>query len=169
MTNKKEPVKSSAPGELNALLGKGSEFEGKLVFEGTVRVDGRFKGEIISEGTLMLGDNAQFEGEIRVKRAIVSGELTGDIHAENRLELHAPARVKGNITTANLVVQEGVRFDGNCQMTSAGNLKKEPGAVERPAHLPGRESILRADSDDDISEQTDEISGQRLPGQKEEE
>jgi cytoskeletal protein CcmA (bactofilin family) len=133
MPNKREPVKSSSPGELNALLGQGSEFEGKLVFEGAVRIDGKFKGEILSDGTLMLGEHAEFEGEIKVNRAVVSGEVNGNIHAKSRLELHAPAKVTGNLVTSALVVQEGVAFDGNCQMT-------------RPAEIKGRpeESILRS-------------------------
>ncbi len=143
----KETPRSSSSGELNALLGKGSEFEGKLVFEGTVRVDGRFKGEIISEGTLMLGDNAQFEGEIRVGRAVISGEVKGDVKAKTRLELHAPARITGNIVTSSLVVQEGVLFDGNCHMT------KEAGSRERPAVTSPAVTAPAATADDEKTEQ----------------
>ena len=147
MANKKEkePVRGPQTGELNALLGKGSEFEGKLVFEGTVRLDGKFKGEILSEGTLMLGDNAQFEGEIRVKRAVVSGQVNGNIHAESRLELHAPAKVKGNIVTSNLIVQEGVTFDGNCQMGKGATPKDQ-----RPSVSAVNKTEQAGDKDKDI-------------------
>ena len=57
---------SQKPGEINALLGKGSEFEGKLLFEGTVRIDGKFKGEIKSSDTLIVGEGAKVEAEISV-------------------------------------------------------------------------------------------------------
>jgi len=133
----KEAVKSPSPGELNALLGQGSEFEGKLVFEGAVRIDGRFKGEILSEGTLMLGEHAEFEGEIKVNQAVVSGEVNGNIHAKSRLELHAPARVTGNLVTSTLVVQEGVAFDGNCQMTKQVKTKGKSDESGKPVSVLG--------------------------------
>ena len=102
--------------EVNALLGRGSEFEGKLSFEGTVRIDGRFIGEIHSEDTLIVGENALVTAEIRVKNVIVYGEVIGNIFSGTCVELHAPARVKGNITTPNLQADKGVVFDGNVKM-----------------------------------------------------
>ena len=102
--------------EVNALLGRGSEFEGKLSFEGTVRIDGRFIGEIHSEDTLIVGENALVTAEIRVKNVIVYGEVIGNIYSGTCVELHAPARVKGNIATPNLQADKGVMFDGNVKM-----------------------------------------------------
>jgi cytoskeletal protein CcmA (bactofilin family) len=102
--------------EVNALLGRGSEFEGKRSFEGTVRIDGRFIGEIHSEDTLIVGENALVTAEIRVKNVIVYGEVIGNIYSGTCVELHAPARVKGNIATPNLQADKGVMFDGNVKM-----------------------------------------------------
>ena len=53
-----QAVPSPDDGQIATLLGRGSEFSGKLTFEGTVRIDGRFSGEIFSEGTLVVGDSA---------------------------------------------------------------------------------------------------------------
>jgi len=113
--------------EVNALLGRGSEFEGKLTFEGTVRIDGKFTGEVFSEDTLIIGEGARVKAEISVSTVIIYGDVIGNIHATNSVELHAPARLKGNISAPALVVEQGVIFDGNCQMSS-GNAKrrKEP-------------------------------------------
>lgn len=102
--------------EVNALLGKGSEFDGKLTFEGTVRIDGRFKGEIFSEDTLIIGENAYVEAEIRVATVVVYGDVVGNIHSLHCVELHAPAKLRGNITTPNLQADKGVIFDGNVKM-----------------------------------------------------
>ena len=102
--------------EVNALLGKGSEFEGKLTFEGTVRIDGRFKGEIFSEDTLIIGENAYVEAEVHVATVVVYGDVVGNIHSMNCVELHAPAKLRGNITTPNLQADKGVIFDGNVKM-----------------------------------------------------
>ncbi|RLB44353.1 MAG: polymer-forming cytoskeletal protein [Deltaproteobacteria bacterium] len=104
--------------EMNAFLGEGTEFEGKLSFTGSVRLDGRFKGEIFSEGTLVVGDSAFIEGEIEVSEIIVSGEIKGSITASKRIEIHAPGKVFGNIQSPVVVIDEGVIFEGNCKMRS---------------------------------------------------
>ena len=111
------PARSSTPGELNALLGRGSEFDGKLTFEGTVRIDGTFSGEISTSDTLIVGDGAKVSAEITCGTLIVHGEITGNINATVAVELHKPARVKGDVTTPALVVERGVFFQGNSKMT----------------------------------------------------
>lgn len=102
--------------ELNAFLGRGCEYEGKLTFEGTVRIDGRFTGEVFSNDVLVIGQGAEIHAEIDVAVVIVSGNVKGNITARNRVELHAPARLIGNIVAPVLIVEEGVFFEGNCKM-----------------------------------------------------
>ncbi len=80
--------------EINTLLGKGSEFEGKLTFEGTVRVDGKISGEIFSDDVLVVGEGASVSAEIDVGVIIVEGSVTGNIRAKRAVELHAPAPKK---------------------------------------------------------------------------
>ncbi|RJO66270.1 MAG: polymer-forming cytoskeletal protein [Myxococcales bacterium] len=103
--------------EINALLGKGSEFEGKLTFEGTVRIDGRFVGEIVSEDTLIVGEGAEVEAEIKVNRVVIYGNVKGNVIAPASVNLHAPARLLGSIATRSLTIAEGVIFEGSCHMT----------------------------------------------------
>src|ERR1051325_3671770 len=111
------PAQSERPqGEITTLLGRGSEFEGKLTFEGTVRVDGKLAGEIFSEDVLVVGEGAQVSAETAGGVIIVEGNVTGNIRAKRAVELHAPARVKGNIETPSLYVDKGVMFEGNCKM-----------------------------------------------------
>ena len=115
------PTASRPHGELNALLGKGSQFEGKLLFEGTVRIDGKFSGEIISTDTLIVGEGAEVKATIRVGTLTCLGDYQGDATASKAIELKAPAKVRGNLTTASIVVERGVFFDGNCKMDTGGN------------------------------------------------
>ncbi|MEJ2023643.1 MAG: polymer-forming cytoskeletal protein [Deltaproteobacteria bacterium] len=105
--------------QINAFLGKDTEFEGKLSFTGAVRLDGRFKGEILTEGTLIVGETALIEADIRVARIIVSGEIRGNIVAGERIEIKAPAKVFGNIQSPTVIIEEGVVFEGNCKMKVA--------------------------------------------------
>ena len=104
--------------EINAFLGKDTEFEGKLSFRGAVRIDGHFKGEILTKGTLIVGESAVMESEIRVSHIIISGEIRGNIIANDRIEIHAPGKVFGNIQAPTVILEEGVVFDGNCKMQS---------------------------------------------------
>src|SRR5258706_16435085 len=93
------PHRSEAVGEINTLLGRGSEFEGKLTFEGTVRIDGKLSGEIFSDDVLVVGEGAEVHAEIDIGVIIVEGNVTGNVRAKKAVELHAPAKFKGNIET----------------------------------------------------------------------
>jgi len=102
--------------EINAFLGKDTEFEGKLSFKGAVRIDGHFTGEIFTEGTLIVGESAIIRSDIHVSHIIISGEIRGNIIADNRIEIHAPGKVFGNIQSPAVIIEEGVIFEGNCRM-----------------------------------------------------
>ena len=108
--------------EINAFLGRDTEFEGKFSFTGAVRVDGKISGEIFSNGTLIVGESAVINSQIRVADIIISGEVHGDIFAERKIEITVPGKLFGNIKTPKLVLEEGVIFEGNCKMK---DLKEE--------------------------------------------
>ncbi|MDB4991592.1 MAG: hypothetical protein JWN04_6770 [Myxococcaceae bacterium] len=105
--------------ELVALLGEGAEFEGKLIFEGRARIDGKFRGDIVSDGTLVIGDRAEVEASISVGVLIVlGGTVRGDVRAQRTVELHAPAKVFGNITAPQLMIDRGVVFEGQSRLSA---------------------------------------------------
>lgn len=111
---------SSSQTELNALLGRGSSFEGKLTFEGTVRIDGRFKGQIVASDTLIVGEEGVVEGEITVGEIISSGSIKGTIRASRAAEFLAPGKVEAELFTASLRIERGVSFDGEIHMKLTG-------------------------------------------------
>src|SRR5262245_35019408 len=98
--------------EITTLLGKGSEFEGKLSFEGTVRVDGKRSGEIFTDDMLVIGEGVEVNAEINVGSIVIEGTVYGNIHAKRSVEIHTPGRVKGNIVTPSLYIEKGVVFEG---------------------------------------------------------
>ena len=100
-------------------LGRDTKFEGKLRFEGSIRIDGYLKGEIEADGNLIIGDDALIEGDIHVSYASISGEVHGNIAADQRVDLQAPAKVFGNIQAPAVVIGEGVIFEGNTKMYQA--------------------------------------------------
>jgi cytoskeletal protein CcmA (bactofilin family) len=115
---------STGSGDLNALLGRGSEFDGKLTFEGTVRIDGKFTGSINTGDVLVVGEGAKISAEIICGTIIVHGEVNGNIKAKTAIELHHPAKVRGNIETPSLMIEKGVLFEGQSKME---NLEKGGG------------------------------------------
>jgi cytoskeletal protein CcmA (bactofilin family) len=110
----------SSVGEIQALLGRGTAYEGKLTFEGRVRIDGHFKGEVFSDGVLIVGDGAEVEGDVEVGTLIVrGGVLRGAVKAQKLVEIHAPGQVHGDIDTPQLFIDRGVVFEGRCVMPNA--------------------------------------------------
>ena len=102
--------------EITAFLGKGTEFKGVLSFEGTIRVDGKVEGEVISKDTLIAGDGAFLQGEITVGTLISSGKVVGNINAAQKVHVIAPANIEGNVKTPKLIIEDGVIFNGKCEM-----------------------------------------------------
>jgi cytoskeletal protein CcmA (bactofilin family) len=102
--------------KISTFLGGGTELEGELKLLGTLRLDGDFKGKISGEGTLIVGEGAKIESDIRVSRILNSGEIQGNVIANERIEIHAPGKIIGSIQTPVLVIDEGAIIEGNCWM-----------------------------------------------------
>lgn len=109
------------PTEINALLGRGTHFEGKLHFDGRVRIDGSFRGEIEGQDVLVIGDGACVVGEILVSTCIVTGgDVQANIRAHDAIELYPPAKVTGALHAPAIFIDRGVVFDGTCKMAPLG-------------------------------------------------
>ena len=108
----------STHANLSGVLEKGCEFEGKLCFQGTLRIGGIFRGEIYTPDVLVVGDGARVSGEIDAGVVIINGEVNANVKARQRVEIHAPAIFRGNIITPSLQVDEGVIFEGSSKMVN---------------------------------------------------
>ena len=140
------------PGGIDAFLGKGTRVTGKLVFEGTGRIEGQVEGEISAQETLTIGEGALVKATISGATIIIEGRVTGDVTAHHRVELRASSRVQGNITAPSLIVHEGAFFEGQCSMTGAEStaLREKPEAMaafnqaRRPRDLPAPAAAVAA-------------------------
>jgi cytoskeletal protein CcmA (bactofilin family) len=132
-STKRDPIPSS-PGDL--LLGDGAEFEGKLKFAGTVRIDARFTGSITTNDVLVLGERSKVAADITCGTVIVFGEVTGNIKASQLVELRETARVKGDIETPAILIDRGVVFQGSSRMPDPA-AKAEPAAARNGAARAG--------------------------------
>lgn len=118
--------------EINTLLGKGSRFEGKLTFEGTVRIDGELTGEVFSDDILVVGEGGLLKADVEIGSLVIEGSVEGNIHAKRSVEIHSPGQVRGNIVTPSLFIDRGVVFEGNCQMYDDSSPGEQQGIVAAP-------------------------------------
>ncbi len=102
--------------EINAFLGAGTVYEGKLTFQGAVRVDGHFSGEITSDGALIAGKDSVMKGTLMVGELILSGVFEGEVQAKRRVTVHKGGMLTGTIVSPALVVEEGATLDGGIFM-----------------------------------------------------
>lgn len=110
-------AKSHSPGRtIKAFLGPGCTFEGRVVFDEMMRIDGIFNGDILSNDTLVIGETACVHAELEVDELVVSGRVKGDVRARKRVEIRSPAVVNGNITAPSVSIEDGVIFNGQVEM-----------------------------------------------------
>jgi len=114
---------------LNAFLGVGTEYKGKLDFEGTVRIDGNFEGEISTEGQLILGRKAIISGTVTVGKLTSCGEIKGDVRVKEEAVFEKTSVLCGSLVTPVLVVEQGAVIDGAVAMTKDKVVPVKPKVV----------------------------------------
>lgn len=114
--------------KLEAFLGKGSKVVGNLTFTGPVELDGHVEGEINAQDRITVGESAVINARIIGGEVIVKGTVNGDISASKRLSLKRPAKIIGNISSANLSIEEGVVFEGKCMMGNSTSVSRSEGS-----------------------------------------
>jgi len=120
----KEVESTGAQGSLNSILGQGCRVKGDIELQGTIRIDGKFEGQIKCPETLIIGKSGEVRADCTVKNAVIGGKLMGNIVASNKIELQTGSHVEGDIQTSRLVIDEGVFFEGTCKM--GAHAKPEP-------------------------------------------
>jgi cytoskeletal protein CcmA (bactofilin family) len=123
--------KKGKSGDLTAFIDEGSEIEGKCSFGGTVMLNGTVRGEIVSTDTVIIGEKGVAHASVRAATIVISGQVVGNLVATRRLELRDAARVVGDIETPVVVMEEGVLFQGHCQMIPDGAAAAAEAAAPR--------------------------------------
>ena len=119
-----KPINLDQPGEIIAFVGEGVTFKGTIRYKGTVRIDGRVDGEIHTDGVLIIGEKAVISAKVEAGAIICQGHITGDIIAQDKVKLISPAVFEGSVKAPSLSMDEGVLFNGTCQMQKNGEPQK---------------------------------------------
>ncbi|MDY6906059.1 MAG: polymer-forming cytoskeletal protein [Thermodesulfobacteriota bacterium] len=110
-------AKTKRSESITTFLGSDASVEGTIQFDGTIRLDGRVSGKIVSNGgTVIIGEKAVIDGDIAVGVAIIMGRVKGMIDAADRIEVYPPADIEGDIHAPVISIDAGVKFNGNCAM-----------------------------------------------------
>ncbi len=108
--------KKEVPQEVMTFFGGGAHYEGVLTFEGTARIDGEVEGEIITQGTLIVGESGVVKSEVTAGTVVVGGRVNGNIHASKKIQLLSKCVVTGSLTTHTIVIEDGAFLNGICEM-----------------------------------------------------
>src|SRR3989475_12660563 len=98
MFGKKRTKPAGKPSDLTAFIDEGSEIEGKYTFTGTVVLNGRFRGEIVSNDTLIVGEKGVITAAIRAGVVLINGEVVRNVLASQRVEIRGPARAFAGVS-----------------------------------------------------------------------
>ena len=135
MMKKLAIIKIEEKAGFHDFIGDGTDFEGTLKCEGDIRIDGQFKGELHVSGTLTVGADAIIQADIYAPHIAIAGNIHGNIFAEEKLEILAPAKVLGRIVAPTLLIDDGAIFEGSCQMSRDKDFEERGLALVKPDAL----------------------------------
>ena len=103
---------------INSIIGEGTRFNGELVLDGLLRIDGDFSGSIETTGKVLVGKTGRAECNIIAGTVVVGGAVRGNIFSSGKVVILSTGMVIGNIQAPRLVVEEGVLLHGNCRIVT---------------------------------------------------
>ena len=108
---------------IKAYLGSDALFRGTLTFDGTVRIDGKFEGQVDTNDTLVIGETGDMKADVNVGTLVCKGKLNGAVVASKKIEMHPASKITGNIQTPALSIELGAVLDGHLNMTERESKK----------------------------------------------
>ena len=128
-------IKGLAAEDLNGFLDEGTEFSGELRFRDVMRVDGRIKGRIVSDNTLIIGETGQVDAEIDCGVVSIRGKVTGQVHGRSASSCSRAAASRRPSSSPKLVIEDGAFFQGDCRMGEPPEAPPRPGGSESRAQM----------------------------------
>ena len=119
--------------DVHTILGPESAFEGKLTFKGAVHIAGQFNGEIRTDDRLVIGQGARVQAQVEVGSIVINGEVIGDVVAKHGVEIHKPGKLQGTVVTPQLMIENGVIFEGTCKMKEAAHVGQKVTLLKDPS------------------------------------
>ncbi len=109
-------VKNESFGKVSGFIDKDTEIIGDIRFKDSFRIDGKFKGKILSGSSLIIGETGDVEADIEAGSISINGKVKGTLNATELIEIFSQGRVIGKMVAPKLIIEEGAFFQGSCQM-----------------------------------------------------
>jgi cytoskeletal protein CcmA (bactofilin family) len=119
-------------GSVASIIAEGCSFNGTINVTGGIRIDGQFEGKVVVTETFVVGKSGKVRAEVETKLATIAGTMNGEVNAKEGVKLQSGSHFEGNIYTKNLVIEEGVYFDGGCWRSREGRPKQAASPAPRP-------------------------------------
>ncbi len=124
-------VKNESFGKVSGFIDKDTEIVGDVRFKDSFRIDGKFKGKILSGSSLIIGETGEVEADIEAGSISINGRVKGTLNATELIEIFSQGRIIGKMVTPKLIIEEGAFFQGSCQMEMKALENKETEIVEK--------------------------------------
>ena len=134
------PVKPPAQAQVRTdeltVIARGTRVEGKLTASNDVQIAGELKGAAEGAGQLLVAEGARVEAVLHARAVVVAGAVTGDVTADDKIELRPSAVLHGNITAPRVVIHDGAAFEGQVFMQKPEVRKAQPAESPSPGPTP---------------------------------
>lgn len=108
--------KSDNNQKIDTIIGPSSNIEGKINASGTVRIDGKYTGDIFTDGDVIIGEDGVIDGNITAVNVSISGKVEGNVFCQNLLEILSTGHLNGDVEVKKLFISDGAVFRGKCNM-----------------------------------------------------
>ena len=127
MLDSRKPKQKYDENKVVSIIGPGTKVKGEVVTQGTIRVEGGVEGLLKSGDTIVIHETGKVKADLHGGQVIISGEVHGNVYAQDRLEITAQGKVVGDITSPRISIAEGVVFEGKCTMKppSQANIQQD--------------------------------------------
>ena len=110
---------------VSTIISEDCLFEGNIKLVSSIRIDGAHVGDVTTEGDVYIGDTGSCVGNLSARNFYIGGMIRGDVVAKARIELSSRAKLRGNATMGNLIMEEGAEFMGSCRTLNTLHLDEE--------------------------------------------
>jgi cytoskeletal protein CcmA (bactofilin family) len=106
------PLPAQESTRRESLIASDLTIEGKIEGAGSVRIAGRFSGDVNVQGDLTIENGAKLTGAVRADKVVIAGELEGNIEGASKVELQQSGAITGDVKAGSFTVAAGARMRG---------------------------------------------------------
>jgi cytoskeletal protein CcmA (bactofilin family) len=129
------------PNTTDTMIGKGSAFEGKIISEASIRIEGKYKGNIQCTGDVTIGEEGSVQSDIEARNVYISGTIHGNITTKGKIIISSTGKLFGNMSAQTFVIDEGGVFQGSSRMPLPESKGSKESDINKDQNEPGQSHL----------------------------